>query len=440
MARRKKLPVEPFEVEISSQAKSGAGLGRYRGKTLQVHAALPGEAVLARYLFGRRLRGQAQTVEVLTASTDRVEPRCPHFGICSGCSLQHMDNSAQILFKQNILLGLLAKRGGITPETVLPPLVAEQWNYRRKARLSVRHVRGKGRVLVGFRERDGRYVADISECHVLYKPVAERLPELARMVGELQSFDTIPQLEVSCGDEQCALIFRHLEALPVTDLDRLRTFSQQTGLHIFLQLSGPDSIVPLVPECTRLSYSLPDHGIGFTFRPLDFIQVNGSLNRLMVAQAIRLLQPEPGDRVLDLFCGLGNFTLPLARHCAEVYGLEGDPGLVARAAENATANSISNAKFVRADLYGDTVASDWPAGSFQRVLLDPPRSGAGKVLHLIGNSAAACLVYVSCNPVTLATDAAALVTEYGFKLSGAGVMDMFPHTAHVESMAVFERN
>jgi 23S rRNA (uracil1939-C5)-methyltransferase len=439
MARRKKLPTEPFDTEITALLPNGRGACRHGDANLEIHGALPGERVRARYLFGRRFRGQAEALEVLESSPDRAEPFCPHFDTCSACTLQHMGLPAQLAFKQQVLLGHLDTAGVPAPETLAPPLQADTRYYRRKARLSVRHVKGKGRVLVGFRERDGRFVADINECHILPAMVADRLPDLAKLVGMLESFDTIPQIEVTCGDDRCALIFRHLEPLPESDLDKLREFAGTSGLAVLLQPKGPDTVTALEPADPGLAYALPEYGLDYRFEPLDFVQVNGSLNRAMIGQALAWLQPGPEDRVLDLFCGLGNFTLPLARHCGSVTGIEGDAGLVERARENAARNGVRNAIFEQSDLYSGGQQS-WVGAQFDRVLLDPPRSGAEQILPLIAATGTSKILYVSCNPATLARDIGILVTEHGFRLQAAGAMDMFPHTPHVESMALLGRD
>ncbi len=439
MARPKKRPPEPFKLKIQSLLENGRGLATHDEKPLQVYDALAGETVMARYLFGRRMRARAETMEVLEASPDRVQSRCPHFGTCSACTLQHLEAGAQLRFKQQTMLAHLAREGDVEPLSVLPPLSADTWNYRRKARLSVRNVHKKGRVLVGFRERDGRFVADMHECHILTTVVAEQLSELCAVIASLDAAGTIPQIEVTCGDENCALIFRHLEPLSEADTEALSNFAKMTGLAVLLQPKGPETVYALEPAQPELRYALPDYDVDFEFEPLDFVQVNGALNPLMVRQALELLKLQAQDHVLDLFCGLGNFTLPLARSCRQVTGVEGDEGLVKRAIHNAQRNGLSNAKFVHADLYAETDALQSIAGQYQKIILDPPRSGARQVLPLISASGATRLVYVSCNPQTLGMDAGKLVHEYGFSLVAAGVMDMFPHTSHIESMALFER-
>ena len=439
MPPRKRLPAEPFQVQIERQLDNGRGLAAHEERRLEVHDALGGEVVLARYLFGRRFRGQATTLEVLHASPHRAQPACPHFGTCSACVLQHMDAPAQLEFKQARLLRILAEAGA-SPEAVLPPLAAEPWHYRRKARLSVRYVEAKGRVLLGFRERDGRFVTDMRECHTLAPQVGRHLPALRALLGVLQGARSIPQIEVSCGDDSAALIFRHLEPLSGADLEGLRDFARNTGLAVLLQPGGPDTVSALEPAAPELSYALPGFGLAFHFQPLDFIQVNGALNRLMVSQALELLQPGGDEAVLDLFCGLGNFSLPLAQRAGRVTGVEGDAGLVRRALANTSRNAVGNADFRCADLYAEDADLSWTRGAFDKVLLDPPRSGAAPLLRAVADTGASRLVYVSCNPETLAEDAGKLLREHGFRLAAAGLMDMFPQTTHIEAMALFERD
>jgi 23S rRNA (uracil1939-C5)-methyltransferase len=442
VGRRQKLPSEPFEVSTGALDEKGAAAAQHEERKLRVWGALPGERVTARYLFGRRFRGQAETLEVMEASSERVDAPCPIFGTCSACTLQHLSREGQLAFKQQRLLDLLAQQspsGNLRPERVLPPLDADRWNYRRKARLSVREVKGKGRVLVGFRERDGRFVTDMQGCHTLFTPVAEALPALSELVGDLDASATIPQIEATCGDDETALVFRHLDPLSAGDLERLRTFEAATGFRLYLQPRGPETVAPLVPGPSRLRYALPAEDLVFEFEPLDFVQVNQSLNERMIAQALDLLGIGGEERVLDLFCGIGNFTLPLARRGAAVLGLEGSPELVQRAGSNARANGVGNVRFAAVDLYGDEIDAAWPDETFDAVLLDPPRSGAAPVLGRISATGARCVLYVSCNPETLARDAAALVHDHGYRLAAAGAMDMFPQTTHIEAMALFER-
>jgi len=440
MGRSRKLPsTEPFELEIGALDAKGMGLAVVGEKQLRVFDALPGETVVARNLPGRSNRGRAETLEVLRASGDRVVVRCPEFGNCGGCSLQHMSMDAQLARKQSALLQTLLAND-VQPAEVYTPLDAAHWNYRRKARLSVRDVPAKQRVLIGFRERNARYVADMTECHILHPVIAQALPKLSELIGTLDARKAIPQVEVACGDEQCALIIRHLENLSGDDTRRLRKFSRENGLGIYLQAAGPESVKLFEPAGFQLEYTLHETDLRFRFGPLDFVQVNGALNRQMVVRSLELLEPRDEDHVLDLFCGLGNFTLPLASMAGRVTGLEGSAEMVDRARANAQLNGLSNAEFHVADLYEPADAPPWPAAAYTKVLLDPPRSGAEQMLPWIAASGIRRVLYISCNPETLARDAGILVNHYGYNLLGAGVMNMFPHTHHSEAIALFERD
>lgn len=436
---RKKLSDQPFELDIGSLDTKGLGLAVFEEKKLHVFDALPGEKIIARNLFGRTNRGKAETLEILHPSVDRVPARCPSFGYCGGCSLQHMSMDAQLARKQAALLQSLRTTGNIEPAMVYAPLDAGHWNYRRKARLSVRDVEAKERVLVGFRERNGRFVADMDECHILHPVFADALPRLSMMIKALECRATIPQIEVACGDQQCALIIRHLEEFSSTDIESLRTFAAETGFGIYLQSAGPDSVELLEPSDFQLEYAIESLDLRFQFGPLDFIQVNGALNQQMVNRALELLDPQPDDNILDLFCGLGNFTLPLALGAGQVTGLEGSAEMVERGRTNAALNGLDNVEFQRADLYQSTDEPPWPLALYNKILLDPPRSGAQELLPWIAASEASRVLYISCNPETLARDADILVNQHGFSLLGAGIMNMFPHTRHSEAIALFER-
>ncbi len=440
----------PFQAEILDLGHDGRGVARRRagdpgpGKAVFIAGALPGETVMARQTARSRHFDEAETVEVLQPSPDRVAPRCAHFGVCSGCVLQHLEESKQILAKQRVLLENFERIGHVAPQAVLPPLTGEAWGYRRKGRFSVRRVEKKQRTLVGFRERDPRFVADLSECHTVVPEVARLIPELSLLVDGLQARRDIPQIEFIAGDPQpafdgVALVFRHLQPLGEADSAALHAFGERHRVAIFLQPGGIDSVHALWPEAPALSFRLEPWDIGFGFRPLDFIQVNASLNAKMIARALELLELRPEQRVLDLFCGLGNFTLPLARVVSEVVGVEGEAGLVARARENAARNGLGNVQFHAADLTGDQRGAAWMRQGFDRLLLDPPRSGAIDVLRQLPLERFGRIVYVSCHPASLARDAGHLVNERGWTLRSAGVMDMFPQTAHVESIAMFEK-
>jgi 23S rRNA (uracil1939-C5)-methyltransferase len=437
--KRKSLPEGLFEAEIESLTHEGRGLAHFDGKAVFLDGALPGERVRFRYTRKKRRHEEGTTVEVLRASPERVTPRCPHFGVCGGCSLQHLETSAQIRMKQETLADVFARIGKVQPERWLDPLTAGSWGYRRKARLGVRYVEKKGRTLVGFRERGSSFLADLGRCEVLHPTVGERLGTLAATVDALSIRDQVPQIEMAMGDTPCVLVFRVMASSSSADLDLLQGLADREGLHIYLQEGGADSVRPLPGQGIDLHYDLPHHQVRIAFEPTDFTQVNLELNRLMVDQALDLLDPQPDERVLDLFCGLGNFSLPLARRAREVLGVEADPGLVSRAAQNARANGIANVRFAAADLYGELDGQSWTRERFGKALLDPPRSGALQVLDWLSRLGVERILYVSCYPTTLARDADRLVNGLGYRLRAAGVMDMFPHTAHVESMALFDR-
>ncbi len=437
--KRRRLPEEPVPLLIESLSHDGKGVAHWEGKAVFVHGALPGESVIARLVAKHSKYAIAQAVTVSSPSSDRVVPRCPHFANCGGCSLQHMDSQAQIVAKQRLLLDQLRRIGKVEPAQIFEPLRDQVWGYRRKARLGVRNVVKKGRVLVGFREQHSNYIAELEGCDVLDPRIGERLLELGALIASLSLVDKIPQIEVAVGDDEAALVFRNLDTPTTEDCERLKAFGQQYNLQIYLQPAGPELLVPLRPEQPGLAYGLPNHDLRLRFRPTDFTQVNAGLNRRMVDRALELLDLSAAHRVLDLFCGLGNFTLPLARHAGSVTGVEGDAGLIERASENARLNGIDNVVFHTADLTAALAEAVWLREPYDRLLIDPPRTGAIEVLHHIPRIAAPKIVYVSCNPATLARDAGELVHRHGYALSGAGVMDMFPHTGHVESIAVFER-
>jgi 23S rRNA (uracil1939-C5)-methyltransferase len=429
-----------IEIDILDLGHDGRGVGRVDGKAVFVAGGLTGERVLARVHARKRSFDEAHTLEVLRPSPDRVSPKCGSFGLCGGCALQHLAPAAQIAAKQHVLLENFERIGHVSPQQLLPPLTAQPWGYRRKARLGAKWVKKKARVLVGFREaNDPRFIAECPRCEVLVPEVGERLGELAELVQGLQARDSIPQIEVAAGDNQTALVFRHLQPLGEADRAALAAFAARTGLVIYLQPGGNDSVHPLDPATPPLQFALDEGALNLQFRPLDFVQVNAGMNLRMIPLALELLDLAPQHRVLDLFCGLGNFTLPLARRVAEVVGVEGEAGLVQRARENAERNGIGNARFFAADLTRPLQAEPWFGERFDRLLLDPPRTGADGVIGQLPLAGIERIVYVSCHPGSLARDAGLLVREHGYTLTSAGVMDMFPHTAHVESIAVFER-
>ncbi len=414
-------------------------MGRIEDKVVFVHGALPGERVSARLTGRNRRFDEAVTLAVETPSNERVEPECPWFGYCGGCALQHLDHHAQLEWKQQRLKENFRRIGEVEPDEWMAPIFADPWNYRRRARLSARNVPGKGRVLVGFREIGGRYVADIEACRVLHPAFADRLMELSSLIGGLSIPDRVAQVECAAGDDTAAIVLRHLEPLTSADEKALVAWSDRTGIAVWLQPAGPDSVTRLWPAHHQLSYRLDAFGLTLDFHPQQFIQVNAAVNRRLTARAVELMDAGPEDRILDLFCGLGNFSLPLATRAGEVLGAELDESLVGAAAHNAAANGIENAGFVAADLMQSVEALDWMNGAFHGVLIDPPRSGAAEILPLVAATGARTLVYVSCDPATLARDAGTLTADYGYRLEKAGIADMFPHTAHVESLALFRK-
>jgi len=440
---RTRIDPTPFQLRIDDLSHDGRGVARREGtgsKVTFVSGALPGETVLAQQTAKSRHFDQARTLQVLQSSKDRVRPRCPHFGVCAGCVLQHLDTQAQIAAKEQVLLDNLERIGHVKAKRVLPALTAGVWGYRRKGRLSVRRVEKKSKTLLGFREHDPRFVADIGQCLTIIPQLGNALPVLAELIDTLQGRSAIPQIEFVAGDNVTALTVRHLQPLSDSDQQAWQAFAQQYGFAIYLQPGGTDSVKPLwPPQGAHLAFNLPQWQLELQFAPLDFIQVNAELNQKMIAQALHLLDVQPNDRVLDLFCGLGNFSLPLARYSREVVGVEGDSSLVSRARTNAQHNKLNNVQFFAADLTQDQRHTPWMRQGFDRLLIDPPRSGALEVLQQLPLSSFQRIVYVSCHPASLARDAGWLVNEQGFKLTTAGVMDMFPHTAHVESIAVFEK-
>ncbi|MCU0761043.1 MAG: 23S rRNA (uracil(1939)-C(5))-methyltransferase RlmD [Steroidobacteraceae bacterium] len=437
--RASRLPADPEVGTIAGLNHDGAGVVR-GAKAAFVPGALPGEEVRFARRQRHRQHDDAELIEVLQPSPDRVEPRCSHFGVCGGCALQHMAPAAQLLAKQAELAEALQRIGRVEPEAWFEPLAGPQWAYRRRARLGAKYVPKRGRVLVGFRERAKPYVAALSGCEILAPPVGRLIEPLSQMLTGMSTRESIPQVEVAVGEGATVLVFRVLVELPAADLEALRAFERTHGVHAFLQPGGLDTVRPLSPPGPRLAYALPRFGLELEFEPVDFVQVNGELNRALVARAVELLDCGPGDRVLDLYCGLGNFTLPIARTGAAVVGVEGDAGLVARARRNAARHGLDGASFAVADLASAEPGSrPWLAGPYTHVMLDPPRAGALQMLPAVAALEARRVVYVSCHPGSFARDLGLLCGEHGYRLRGAGVVDMFPHTTHVESIAVLER-
>ncbi len=437
--RKRKLMEQAIEVTIEDLSHDGRGITRIDGKVMFVSGALPDEKVIVKHTGGNKNFEEGIVLEVIKASPDRVEPKCQFYSICNGCSMMHLAPSKQIAFKQNTLKQNLLKMAKIEPPTWLDVLQADSWHYRRRARLSVRWVIAKDKVLVGFREKNGRYVADMDYCEVLQQPLDSLLKPLAKMIESLLIKQHIAQIEASIADNDVALIIRHLKPIQQKDETILLDFAKKHAVRIFLQSKGPKTIVELTKNNSALYFDMPDYAVRMEFLPSDFIQVNAKMNQKMIAQALELLDISENDTVLDLFCGLGNFTLPLAKSVKKVIGIEGEESLVQRAKHNAKINKLDNVRFYTADLRKNHADSDWFKQDFTKILIDPPRSGAWEVLPLIAASSAATLLYVSCHPASLARDTDRLVNEFGFKLIKAGVMDMFPHTSHVESIALFIR-
>ncbi len=436
-----KSPRPELTTTIERLSHEARGIAQIDGKTTFIRDALPGETVRFSHTRRRGRFDEGQTLEVLTASPERTSPHCAHFGTCGGCSLQHMQHDAQISHKEASLINLLQHQGHAEPKSWLPPLTRNTLGYRHKARLSIRYVAKKGKVLVGFRERDGRFVADLNQCHILHPSVGLHLSDISDCLLTLDARSSIPQIEIAIGDNITALIVRHLEPLSTTDLEKLKALAEQHQYRLYLQPKGPDSIHLYHPTNTSplMQYSLSDHELTLQFHPSQFIQINPSMNQAMLNQAIKHLELTPNDHVLDLFCGIGNFSLPMAKQCHHVTGIEGDDTAVSQARANATHNHLNNTTFEVANLFEPEATTPWIQQRFDKVLLDPPRAGAQEILPFLNTWQPKIIVYISCNPATLARDTA-IIQSLQYSLDKAGIMDMFPHTQHTEAMAVFYRN
>lgn len=432
---------EPETGQIVDTMTDGRGVVRSPGKTVFVHGAITGETV--KFVRRKRKRNydEADLLEILEAAPERVEPLCASFGNCGGCTLQHVSSAHQITLKQTVLLESLQRIGSVHPHRVLAPIVGDVWAYRRKARLAVKYVPKKGRVLVGFRERNKPYVADMLRCETLHPLIGESIASLSEFIGGLAIRERIPQIETAVGDNGIAMIFRVLDPPGAEDLKRFADYQQSQGVQIFLQTKGPESILPLPgqPATEGLFYAIPEFNVSIHFTPTDFMQIHSDVNRQMIARAVSLLAPDRDSRVLDLYCGLGNFTLPMATVSKQAIGVDFAPDMLARARANALRSGIDNASFWQADLSrAPEIASlDWR--DFDFVVLDPPRTGALEMIEVLKKIRARRILYVSCHPGSLARDASSLVHDLGYELTAAGIMDMFPQTSHVESMALFER-
>ena len=462
-------------VVVESLDHEGRGIAHADGKVIFIEGALTGERVTYSAYRKKNNYEQARVGQILKQSFMRVQPKCPNFGVCGGCSMQHLDARAQVDVKQRVLEDNLQRIGKVKPETILPPIYGQPWGYRQRARLSVRHVLKKGKTLVGFREKNGKYVADMQHCEILTPKIAALLPLLGELNEKFTVRDILPQIEVAVGEHVDVLVLRILAALTPSDEAYIKQFADAHQVQFWTQTKGPETVIPFYPlDAPQLSYSLPEFGITMPFAPTEFTQVNSDMNRLMVGRAVRLLDPQPGERIADFFCGLGNFTLPIARCGAQVLGIEGSDALVKRAMQNAAYNGLTaNTEFKAMNLFemneeallrlgnsflgseraelGDSLPGDRSRNRlasrvtchdrrFDKWLVDPPRDGAIELMKSINDETAPRrIVYVSCSPSTLARDAEVLVHAKGYRLKTAGVMNMFPQTSHVESIAVFVR-
>jgi 23S rRNA (uracil1939-C5)-methyltransferase len=455
MARRSRNRNQPPPVQevktsiIESLDQEGRGVTHVEGKTIFVDGALPNEKVTFQSIRVKSSYEVANVAEVLKQSNQRVTPKCPHFGLCGGCKLQHLDFAAQVAAKQRLLENDLWHIGKVKAENILPPLYGPTWGYRHKARLSVKYVEKKQRVLVGFNEKATRYVADMNSCEVLVPEVSALIAPLQKMILQLSIRDKLPQIELAVGETsqpgsgpEVVLILRIMEAMNPDDEALLKTFADSHMVQIWTQTKGPDTIKPFYPLAgNELKYSLPEFDLVYPFKPNEFTQVNPQINRVMIRRAMQLLEPKKNEKIADFFCGIGNFTLPIARSGATVLGLEGLQNLVDRANQSAALNGIEHVNFAVADLFKMTPESLTELKRFDKWLVDPPRDGAFELVKSLNTAnSPERIVYVSCNPATLARDAGVLVNEMGYVLCAAGVINMFPHTAHVESIALFVRS
>ncbi|MDC0197447.1 23S rRNA (uracil(1939)-C(5))-methyltransferase RlmD [Candidatus Thioglobus sp.] len=438
MSRRRKLKNKVYEIEIEALSHEGRGISHIDNKVIFTRGALPGEKVIASRTLSRAKYEEADVVEVIEPSLDRIDAKCSVYGICGGCSFQHLSSLNQISAKHDWLQSAFMGQSKVQPKEWLEPIQVESWGYRRKARLGVRYVAKKEKVLVGFRERKSSFVTVMSRCEVLHPSLGDNLEILSECIEALSIKDHVPQIEVAIAEKDTILILRHLQPLNENDEKVLIDYAKKLSITWYLQSGGLDTIKPL-KNPVQLTYSIPKHNIEMSFLPNDFTQVNFELNKKMIDLAIDLLDLNENDDVIDLFCGLGNFTLPISRYANKVVGIEGDQGLVERAKANAEQNNITNALFYKADLFEDVSGFEWFRGkNYNKALIDPSRTGAIEIVELLPRLNIERLVYVSCNPATLARDTAKLIS-LGFSLESAGVMDMFPQTAHVESIALFVR-
>lgn len=443
--RRKPLPKETEQAEIETLSHDGRGIARINGKTTFIADALPGETITFTYTGIKGSYDEGKTQTVLTPSTDRVTPPCQHFGVCGGCALQHMHPDRQIKHKETVFLEQLVHGAHTKPSHVLTPLTAKTIHYRYKARIGVKHVAKKEKVLIGFRERDGRFVADLTHCPILHPAIGEKLPAFSELIASLSIYHKIPQLEIAIGQDANAVIIRHLANFSEADLSLLAQFGETHTLRLYLQPKGPDSIQIFYPKNAShfLHYDLPAYQLRYAFSPEQFTQINHDINEKMIAQALDLLDPSPTDAVLDLFCGIGNFSLPIAKAARFVLGIEGDQKAVKQAQNNAQTNQINNSHFYEDNLFDaecfPRLLKQYKQHGISKIILDPPRAGAELLCQKMGQLSPEKIVYISCKASTFARDAKHLIDQ-GYVLTHAGIMDMFPHTAHFECMGCFEKS
>ncbi len=443
MSRRRKIhSVLPFEADITGLTHDGRGIARVDDKVNFIFGALPSEKVTAKVFRSFSRYNDANTLEVLTKAPERVRPPCSAFGLCGGCQIQHLSSSHQVEHKQAIVRDLLQHQAKVTPLEWLAPLTGANLGYRQKARLGVRYIEKKDTLAVGFREQNCNKIALIDDCQVLDPRVGHHIQDLRQMVSRLEGRKAIAQIEVATTADEVALVFRHLDPLTESDCQILTEFCAKHQFSLYLQPKGHESVHKVWPKDSDilLKYVLKDQNLQFQFHPLDFTQVNQEINQKMINQALALLQVQKTDVVLDLFCGLGNFSLPLAQLAAKVVGVEGTKEMANRAGANAVLNHLDNTEFHAFDLTKDFTTQAWSKTAYDKILIDPPRSGAEEVVKQLSFFKVKSILYVSCNPTTFARDAAILVHQHGFQLSKVGIMDMFPHTAHVETMGLFQRD
>ena len=439
--RRRRHPIsqDPVTTKVESLNHEGRGVTRINGKTTFLFGALPEETVQFKYTQQRSQFDEGEVDEVIEPHPQRVTPACQYFAHCGGCSWQHADHTLQLQHKQNTLLELLTHQAQIVPQEILAPLTGPLWGYRHKARISTKYVARKNKTIIGFRERKSHLVADLDSCQILHPAIGGKFKEFALLIESLTMREHIRQFEIAVADDANAVIIRHMQPLPADDLAKLTAFAQQHGIKFYLQPKGLDSIQLLCPKSHKpeCHYALPDYNLNMAFLPWQFTQINPAINQKMIKQALQLLELTPTDHVLDLFCGIGNFSLPLARYCQHVVGVEGDSSSVIQANRNAENNQLPNCTFYTANLFDDIDHAAWAQSRYNKILLDPPRAGAQELVQQIARWQASHIVYVSCNPATLARDAKHL-EQQGYVLAKAGIIDMFPHTQHVEAISLFK--